>query len=69
MSVDADETLDRWRDRVLRDAATDAEQFLALFGSSRVAAALTATGTAGVIVIAANDAAETLLRRVRPRGR
>ena len=63
-----DETFERWRDRVLCDAANDAEQFAGLIGRSRVPGALAATGPPGVIVIAANEAMEQLLRRSRPRG-
>ena len=63
MSVADDATFERWRDHVLCDAAKDIEVFHGLIGRSRVAGALTATGGPGVLVIAANEAAETLLRR------
>ena len=63
MNVADGEPFERWRDRVCRDAAKDAELFRWLIGRSRVPGALTATGPPGVIIIAPNEALEQLLRR------
>jgi signal transduction histidine kinase len=63
VSDDEDESFERWRDRVCREAAPDAEMFRALIGRSPVPGALTATGLPGVIVVAANGALERLLQR------